>query len=1052
MLTFFRRRGVKIILGITATLILFLLLLPVGIKYYLIDWLVKNGAESASIETLRYNPFLGRITLGGLDIQGGQRSILNHSSLVIDVGISSLFKRDIRFEKAEYSDLFIDMEQYENGNWRYGSFTVESGKKEEKALNPPDATATGPQWGFRADNVLIHNCSVHLKTPDVDMTLLIEQAELNRFTTREGEKAGVLSLTGKIDDSPITIQLDTLQITPDFRVDGKVNVANFDLHELAKLLEAVLPELNGMFGINGKVLFTMSDAQGINADYDGAITIAKTNIGSKEFTNTSESITWNGTIKYAAPADGPAKLATEGLLAVRNLNLQLPAAKLSLKNSAIDLEGKTDLTIADNISLTNDGSLSVKTIDLQQAAFKFKDESLTWKGQVAYEVADTGDTVRTAGSLDLDAVHFSSTKPEVSLDFQSKKVSWKGDIGVVQKDGGKKTTLEIDGKLLGNAVHTSVMEPPLRLDQARLNVQTKTTISLGDKLNITGKSSAEIESFLMQQGQESEVLSVGFDKLTLAGLENKGATAISLSELRTVNITAGIPGNLPMNVTIPELHITNIFTDDLTTANLGSFELKELKANSTKNGQELATLGQLTMNNISSGSKTLFAAQDLAMSNLTLFPSKEGVDQKSFLSLTGASINTLSWGREAGLQGGTLSLKTLIIDVNRDKKGEMNFNQQLKAMQLPVPEGTAEKVKTAAATPANEAKPAASPPITIAAITISDDSTVSFTDKTLAVPYSTKLNISEFFIKNLDSSQPDKKADFLLDGTLEKNAPLKISGKLALFKQHPDVNLDLMLKNYPLTSLSSYTVQSIGTALKSGRLRLKSTLALANNTIDLKNNVVLIKLKTDTIAPDLAAELNNQLPVPLDAALSMMRDSDENITLDIPISGPLDDINVGISQIIIKALNKSIVTAASSYFVYALGPYAALAYVGMKVGENMLQVNLPPIIYQPHENVLTEDHKGYLERIAKILKDRPDTDLRLNPFVASWELSSDKEKAAEPSKEIQKQLLELGQQRAADISKYLIATHGIDKTRLLAGDTILEKKKAAKPRVQLEIK
>ncbi len=126
----------------------------------------------------------------------------------------------------------------------------------------------------------------------------------------------------------------------------------------------------------------------------------------------------------------------------------------------------------------------------------------------------------------------------------------------------------------------------------------------------------------------------------------------------------------------------------------------------------------------------------------------------------------------------------------------------------------------------------------------------------------------------------------------------------------------------------------------------------------------------------------------------MLRDSDGNIKLDVPLSGPVDKLNVGISDVLITALSKAIVPAASGYLMYALGPYGALAYVGMKVGENMLEIKFPPVVFAQQEISLTPEHIDYLQRIGKILQDRPDGDLQLCPTVASWEFMTEEEKAA----------------------------------------------------------
>jgi hypothetical protein len=225
----------------------------------------------------------------------------------------------------------------------------------------------------------------------------------------------------------------------------------------------------------------------------------------------------------------------------------------------------------------------------------------------------------------------------------------------------------------------------------------------------------------------------------------------------------------------------------------------------------------------------------------------------------------------------------------------------------------------------------------------------------------------------------------------------------------------------------------------------------------MKNNILLRKLETKTIEPELAAELNNQLPVSLDAALSLLRDNERNISLDVPLSGPVSELNVGISDVLVTALSKAIVPAASGYLMYALGPYGALAYVGMKVGEKMLEVKLPPIVFVPQEASLNEEHIKYLERIGKILQDRPEADIQLCPRVASWEFLTEEEKAAVPGGvvpvdgEKENDLLQLGQQRAVAVQNLLKEEYGIGHNRLLICDTAIDTKKDAVPAVLLQM-
>jgi len=175
------------------------------------------------------------------------------------------------------------------------------------------------------------------------------------------------------------------------------------------------------------------------------------------------------------------------------------------------------------------------------------------------------------------------------------------------------------------------------------------------------------------------------------------------------------------------------------------------------------------------------------------------------------------------------------------------------------------------------------------------------------------------------------------------------------------------------------------------------------------------------------------------------------------MSGPLDGLNVGISDVLITALGKAVVPAASGYLMYALGPYGALAWVGMEVGEKMLQIRLPPVEFTPAESEIPDSLQDYFNRLAKILQDKPEADFQLCPKSSAWEFISESKKETLDEKELElddsdkEKLMQLGQERAQNIKDHLIQNYSIDKDRLLICITGIETEKSAKPRVDIQM-
>ena len=1046
---FFSKRWVRVCGGIFLTLPLLFMLAVYGVKFYLVDWLTENGADSASIEKLSLNPFLGKLTLAGLDVQVDGKSLLKNASMVVDVGFGALFNKNIKVQQASYSGLVLDFEQYANGSMRIGSYTVAKSEEESGGVETTEDVASA--WAFLADQVKLTDCKVLLKTPDLDMELIVEEAELQKFTTREGQPAGSLSLIGTIDGEQVEIQLSKLQVIPFLQLEGDVTVGRFNLDEIASLLKESLPVFAGDVGLGGKIAISLGEKAAMVIDYKGDIKVTNPDLGSESFATQAEILAWSGAVHFESGNDIPMTIVTDGLLVAKEYSINVPGADFTTKESTIELNGKNTVTINDNVIVKNDGTLLLENVTVDLPGNEIMEDRLHWQGAVVYDSnhSGAGQYVETKGELQLGALGYvmGAAAPETSV--KSDGINWKGDIVYGQEEGGKTSYVKLSGKLDGSEVVTDLTGPGLKLQQGLINITTDATINFGEDFDIKGTNSLVLDKFSFSGDVNTP--QIALDKLEIIDLEGLGEKQLLLKQLSSTGLSVALAGNLPMNVEVPAIHLNGFTTEDLANFSVDSVSLEKPQIIATHNGAELLSLNEIKATALQLDESINVTAETLSLSALTFLGVKEGVEQSPFLTLGETELSGIKWEGEGGFTGESLKFEDLVTTAIRDKEGELNVSQQLSAMQMS--SGESKEPEEAVA----KEDSASGLPIRLGEVVVTGNSHVKFEDYTLAVPYITDLAIKKMELLDLDSTTPEVKSPFVLDAELEERAPFTVTGDISPFMSPVALHLKLKLNNYPLSRLSAYTVQSVGTALASGQLKLKTKIDLENDTLDMENSIVLKKLETETISPELAAELNNQLPIPLDTALSILRDSDRNISLEIPLSGPVSDLNVGISDVLITALSKAIVPAASGYLMYTLGPYGALAYVGMKVGEKMLKVELPPVEFMPGEIDISDEHKKYLEKVAEILEGRPETDIQLCPQVVSWEfmkekaISSVKGSSIEVAEKNREKLLELGQQRSEAVQSYVVSTYGVDKSRLLICDTLIETDKDAKPLVMLNL-
>jgi hypothetical protein len=134
-----------------------------------------------------------------------------------------------------------------------------------------------------------------------------------------------------------------------------------------------------------------------------------------------------------------------------------------------------------------------------------------------------------------------------------------------------------------------------------------------------------------------------------------------------------------------------------------------------------------------------------------------------------------------------------------------------------------------------------------------------------------------------------------------------------------------------------------------------------------------------------------------------------------------------------------------TYLKLALQPYGALITVAQLAGEAATKVRLQPVGFEPGQAVMAGDADSYLGKVAGIMKDRPELNIKMCGLAVAADritlagglaARQPDSKAVEPVKGAapvtDEQLLELASQRAEFVKDRLVIKHGVSASRLVA--------------------
>ena len=315
------------------------------------------------------------------------------------------------------------------------------------------------------------------------------------------------------------------------------------------------------------------------------------------------------------------------------------------------------------------------------------------------------------------------------------------------------------------------------------------------------------------------------------------------------------------------------------------------------------------------------------------------------------------------------SLDKLAVTLNINKKGELI---------LPLPESSPKSDKQAdqptQTGKANKEKPLA---FKIGQVSMSKGSTIDITDASLKPTYHGLISLERAEASKIDSSNPDKNTEVHIAGTINRYAKLKVDGTLTPFKKIPDVDMDASVNSIDLTRLSPYSSEYAGYNITTGSMDVSSKLKIENKHIKDRIQLELHKIDIGISNQEKASKTDTSLSIGLPAALAMLKDSNGNIKLDLPIEGDLDDPEFDYGPTVRAALAKALTNASTAYLAYAVQPYGAALLVTRIAGKMVTQVAFDPITFEPGSKTIPASSTEYLDKISTLMKSRPGIELQL---------------------------------------------------------------------------
>jgi len=274
----------------------------------------------------------------------------------------------------------------------------------------------------------------------------------------------------------------------------------------------------------------------------------------------------------------------------------------------------------------------------------------------------------------------------------------------------------------------------------------------------------------------------------------------------------------------------------------------------------------------------------------------------------------------------------------------------------PSPAATAGETGAAAASPAVAPSPAPLPAdVAIGRITLNGGQ-VNYTDNFIKPNYSANLTQMKGKVGTFGTGTTTP-ADVELDGQLNDNGPLTISGSVNPLTPLAFVDIKAKAENVELTDLSAYSTKYTGYPITKGTLMVDVHYILDQQKLTAENHIFIDQLTFGD-----KVESPNAINLPIRLAVALLKNSQGQIDLHLPVSGSLSDPQFSVGGIVLHALVGLIMRAVTS-------PFSLIASAVGGGGGGGEDLNY--VVFSPGWASITPTAKSKLDTVAKALQARP---------------------------------------------------------------------------------
>ena len=659
-------------------------------------------------------------------------------------------------------------------------------------------------------------------------------------------------------------------------------------------------------------------------------------------------------LKDANASELDAKIKGQNIAAsLKNLTLSAASAPVG-KNGAASLEKL--IINAPKFTLENNASTaSIGEIKAQKIALKTKNKEITAVAEIGMKDADL-DLAKTA--LRIESV--SINKPKFATDIKENgEISAIGELGLNGEKTAAKTKAKSKTESAKKPAKSQKMEEKSNVGKdKKVEQKSAQDTKSGFKFSVKGVAvtGADIGITHVFEGQK---IVHKFDGLNI-NLQNISENLASPVNAK-IDMKSSQKLNLALNgkITPEPLNIeADVKLNDANLPRYFAYAKNYLDA-SLKSGELNAELNVKYAADASVSGKANIANIELA----------DGSGDKVF-AFKNLKLSKISFAKNfLNLERVTLSAPFLKTHLNKER--EFNLSRLVKKSESE----NAQNADVKQAAPKNEKPVEAAKQqkkegefdFAIKNILV-ENGDVDFSDASLFMPFATKITKLEGVLMDIDSTRP---AMGTFEGVVGKSGFSKIGLKLLPYDPKKSTEVKLGFKDIDLVDVTPYSGQFLGYKIEKGKLNLTLNYDVKDSKLNGSNVINL-----DTLTLGEKVESKDAVNLPLSLAISILSDQNNQINIDLPVEGDLNDPDFKYGGIVWAAVKK----------LFADITLAPFRFLGSALGLSSQDLNTIDVMPAYAELIVSEQAK--IADFIKLTTAKPKMKLSITPAYSDVDVTA----------------------------------------------------------------